>query len=70
MSLARPADRIRARALRARGARCPWPAGAVRAGEPAAPSRPVAAGLADGRAPAAGFPTREPDPETGPSEST
>jgi hypothetical protein len=70
MSLARPADRIRARALKARAARCPWAAGAIRVGEPAASSGPAAAACADGRAPAAGFPTREPDPETGPSEST
>jgi hypothetical protein len=69
MSLARPADRIRARALRARAARCPWSAGATRMGEPAGPSRPAVA-FAEGRGPAAGPLAREPDPETGPSEST
>jgi hypothetical protein len=68
MSLARPADRIRARALKARAARCPWSAGLTRAEEPAVPSRPAGA-IAEDRPPATGPPTREPVAETGPSES-
>jgi hypothetical protein len=68
VSLARPADRIRARALKARAARCPWSAGLMRTGQPVAASR-SAVTLAADRAPSAGFPTREPDAPSGPSES-
>ena len=72
MSLARPADRIRARALRARAVRYPW-LGAARlagspAGEPAPGGRPAAAPV-DGRGPAPGLANHGPAPEIAPSES-
>ena len=73
MSLARPADRIRARALRARAARYPWLGEAARlaggpAGPPAAVSLPATT-PADGRGPALGLPAPGPAPEIIPSES-
>src|SRR5262245_3563880 len=72
VSLARPADRIRARALRARAVRYPW-LGAARltggpTGEPAAASRPAATPV-DGRGPEPGLATPGPAPEIAPSES-
>src|SRR5262245_56828040 len=68
MSLVRPADRIRAQALRARAARCPWPAGAARVVDPATASRPPVPDLGSRGVPP-GLPARAPDPETGPPGS-
>jgi len=73
VSLARPADRIRARALRARALRYPWlgaarPAGSP-AGEPGPGRRPAAAPVVDGRGPASRLASSGPAPEIAPSES-